>query len=177
MIETPSNISPSDETKLKEKTMNVSIIEGSAANIALTFGDNYITPFMLSVNATNADIGLLSSISGILAPTTQIIGSRLMEKFSRKGLLCFGVLFQSLMWPLFILLGYLYLENIIQDEITYTLMGFYLMYVCFGAIVGPSWFSEMGDVVPEDRRGRYFAKRNIIFTIFAFVGTTAVPRL
>lgn len=169
-----SNCSDLEEKQLKNKTMNVSIIEGSAANIALTLGDNYITPYMLSLNASSAEIGVLSSLSGILSPATQILGSRLMEKFSRKGILCTGVLLQSLIWPLFMLIGFLFFKNFIQNDATYILMGFYLMYVCFGAIVGPSWFSEMGDVVPENYRGRYFAKRNIITTIFALISTITI---
>ena len=38
-------------------------------------------------------------------------------------------------------------------------------------IMTPPWFSVMGDVVPEDYRGRYFAKRNLITTGIALFGT------
>ena len=42
-----------------------------------------------------------------------------------------------------------------------------LVYYGAGNIPSPVWFSLMGDVVPEDRRGRYFAMRNVVTNISA----------
>lgn len=155
------------EVKAKEKTMRLSIEEGCFAGVSINFGDNYIVPYALSLQATPIHIGVLTSLIGVVAPTSQIIGSRLMEKHTRKKLLVSGVFLQALMWPLILLLGILFANNIAVYSLPIFLIVFYLCYVIFGNIAGPSWFSLMGDVVPEDHRGRYFAKRNLICTAIA----------
>lgn len=87
-----------EETKAKERTMNISIKEGSFAGISLTFGDNYIIPFALALQASSAQVGVLSSLVGIVSPTAQILGSRMMEKYSRRQILTKWVFLQALMW-------------------------------------------------------------------------------
>ena len=42
------------------------------------------------------------------------------------------------------------------------LIVFYCLQIGVGAIAGPAWFSWMGDLVPKEKRGKYFGKRNRI---------------
>ena len=165
---------PSEELKAKEKTMGLSIKEGSFAGISLTFGDNFIIPYALSLQATSIQVGVLSSLVGIISPTAQIYGSHLMERHSRKRILVMGVLFQALMWISFISLALLFINNISIAALPILLIVFYMIYLIFGNIAGPAWFSLIGDIVPEDHRGRYFAKRSLITTAIALFGTIIV---
>ena len=48
-------------------------------------------------------------------------------------------------------------------------MIFYIIQSFFIAIAGPSWFSLMGDIVPEDHRGRYFSRRNLLITLISII--------
>jgi MFS family permease len=75
------------------------------------------------------------------------------------------------MWPIFILIAFLYLQQTILVDLAWLLILFYMIYMLCGGIMTPPWFSTMGDIVPDDQRGRYFAKRNLITTAIALSGT------
>ncbi len=158
------------QKKLKE-TRKLSIIEGSFASIAGGAGENYITPYALALNANNAQIGFLSSFPGILGPLTQIIGSKLMEKYDRKKLIVLFVAFQAFSWLLFVLTGIFFLNKFNPALIIPFLMVSYILFVTFGSLAHPSWFSMMGDIVPENIRGRYFSKRNRIAGLISITAT------
>src|SRR3989344_8949652 len=107
------NIKPENREKViektkeeieKGKTMKISIKEAATSTVMSSFGDAYITPYALSLNANNVHIGFLSSLTGLLGPLQQIRGSRLMEKFPRKKIVVAGVTLQAFMWiPILIL--------------------------------------------------------------------------
>ena len=144
----------------KEKALKTSIVEGSAASFSFGTGSSYITPFALAIGANPLQIGFLSSFSGLLNPLAQVFGSRMMEKSSRKTLVLRFVFLQALMWIPIALLGLLYWKGLFQTYAVYALIGIYSLVVIFGGLSGPAWFSWMGDIVPPEEKGRYFAKRN-----------------
>ena len=146
----------------KEKTRKYSIIEGSFASIMSGAGDSYVGLFALELKANIAQIGFLSSLPSILSPISQVIGSRIMEKTSRKTLLVRSVLFQASMWLPIMILAFLYWLGMFQQYLPWMLILFYSLYATAGALGGPAWFSLLGDAVPENIRGKYFALRNKI---------------
>lgn len=153
----------------REKSLKTSIKEGSASSVMTGFGDSYITPYALTLNANNAQIGFLTSFTNLFAPIAQLFGSKLMEKYSRKSIVSKFVFIQALTWILMISLGFLFFKNIIPGLIPIALIIIYVSYAIIGAIPGPSWFSWMGDIVPESMRGKYFSKRNLICGIIALI--------
>ena len=50
--------------KLKKKSRKLSVIEGSFATIRQSLGDTYVAPFAIALNAGNATVAMLSSITG-----------------------------------------------------------------------------------------------------------------
>ena len=80
-------LTTTQENMEKEKTMSLSIKEGSFASVAGGFGEGYITPYALSLNANNLQVGLLSSFVGLISPLAQVFGSKLMETYSRKRII------------------------------------------------------------------------------------------
>ncbi|MBI2629981.1 MFS transporter [Candidatus Pacearchaeota archaeon] len=159
------------ETEEKEKTMKLSIKEGAVASVMTGAGDGYITPFALALNANNAQIGFLSSFPGLIAPIAQIFGSKMMEKYSRRKIMYFFTFLQSLMWLPLILLAFFFNKNILTSHLPIILLAFYTIYAVFGAVAGPSWFSLMGEIIPESIRGKYFSKRNKIATTIFIIST------
>lgn len=145
----------------KERTAKLSIKEGSSATV-MSIGSDYLTPFALALKANNAQIGFLSSIPSLIAPIAQIWGSKMMESSSRKKIIFRFVFLQALMWlPIFVL-ALLAWRNLFPNALPTLLIVLYTLMAVFGAIAGPPWFSLMGDIVPENIRGRYFGKRNKI---------------
>ena len=72
------------EESLKAGARTQSIKEGVFASAKSAFGDSYISPFAIAINSSNSMVALLSSISGLLGPLSQIFGSKLIEKYERK---------------------------------------------------------------------------------------------
>ena len=163
--------SPAADEILKKKTMRVSIAEGSFGIFSSMLSDNYIVPFALSINSSPFQIGILSSLGNLVSPLGQIIGSRRIEKNSRKSVLMSGVIGMGSIWPFFLIIALIYSLGILHSILPWLLIFFYLLYMLFAGIMSPSWFSVMGDVVPDNFRGRYFAKRNLISNAIALIGT------
>ncbi|MFX1479374.1 MAG: MFS transporter, partial [Promethearchaeota archaeon] len=159
------------EDKLKKRTMRYSIYEGSFGVFSSVLSENTIIPFALSINSSPFQIGLLTSLGNFISPLGQIIGSNQIEKKSRKSILILGTVGQLCIWPLFIVIALLNQVILFQSFLTWMLIVSFLIYMLFGGIMTPPWFSVMGDVVPDGYRGRYFAKRNLINQIIAITGT------
>lgn len=157
--------------KKKEKARKSSVIEGSFAAVQTSIGDNYIAPYALALNANNLHISLLSSIPGLLGPLSQNWGSKLIEKYSRKKIALFGVLFQALTWLPIIILAYLFYKGIWTSMLPLLLIIFFSAYTIFGNLAGPAVFSWMGDLVSENQRGKYFSFRNRVTGFFSLVCT------
>ena len=154
----------------KEKALSQSINEGSASSFSSSIGDSYITPFALALNANPLQIGLLSSFSGLASPLSQLLGSRLMKKHSRKKIVLRFVFLQSLLWIPIALLGILFYKNIIPSSLPYLLIIFFSLLIGIGGLAYPAWFSWMGDLVPAKDRGRYFSIRNTATGIVGLAG-------
>jgi MFS family permease len=164
-------IQEAEEKINKNKTMKLSIKEGSFTSLMTGFGESYISPFAIALKANNFQIGLLSSFTGIISPISQMFGSKLMEKNSRKKIIVSAVTLQALMWiPILVIIALFY-KDLFLSYLPWILIAFYSLYFIFGALATPSWFSLMGDLVPEKTRGRYFGKRNKIIGIVALFAT------
>ncbi len=155
----------------KKDARKASIKEGCFATLQGGFGDSYVTPFAVAINSSNSQIGLLSSIPGILGPLSQLIGSRMMEKYSRKKIVSLFVFMQALMWLPIIAIAFLFWKGLFVGFMPVLLIIFLSAYVIFGNLSGPAWFSWMGDIVDEKDRGRYFSMRNRITGGVSIVAT------
>ena len=168
-MEAKETISKEQEEILKEKTRKISIRDGSAYGVMDGFGLRYITPYALHLGASNAQIGFLTSIPALIGNFLQMFISRAMEKYSRKKILMFGVLMQTLMWLPLIGIGFLFFYGKLDSIASANLVVIvYSLIVIFAAFVAPTWNSLMRDVVTKDI-GTYFGKRNRIVGAFVMV--------
>jgi MFS family permease len=151
--------------QLKEKALKVSIKEGTAANISSGFGDNFVIPFALSIGAKPFHIGILSSFSGFLYQFAQLIGTRMMEKHSRKKIVLWFVFLQALMWLFIALVGIFVWKGIFDGYSVWLLILFYSLLMFFGGISYSPWFSWMGDIVPPEKKGEYFSGRTRVASL------------
>lgn len=164
-----------DSVGQKNKALKISIQEGSSTAIMSGVGGSFITPYALelmkglSSQTANFYIGILSSFIGIISPIAQIFSTKYMERLSRKTIVLYSVLFQALIWIPLMLLGLMQIYQVGIDYIPALLIFLYSLHIGIGAFGGPSWFSWMGDLVPEHKRGRYFSKRNKIVGFIAII--------
>ncbi|MCL5730277.1 MAG: MFS transporter [Candidatus Pacearchaeota archaeon] len=163
MVEEKDVKSSDSRTKeLKYKSRINSIKAGMFASAKSSFGDYYLSPFAIAINASNALVALLTSVSGILGPLSQMFGSRLIEKSARKKIVLRAVLFELLFWIPFVTIAVLYWTSIIQSALPIIFLFFFAFYVIFSNLGTPAWFSWTGDIVDERYRGRWFSKRNLL---------------
>lgn len=148
--------------ELKHKTRRLSIKEGIFAAAKNSFGYSYISPFAIAINASNSLIALFSSFNGLLGPLSQLFGSRLIGKQSRKKIVTKYVLLESLVWIPLIAVAILFYKGIITSVLPFLVLLFFSLYTIFGDIAYPPWFSWIGDVVDKKYRGRWFSKRKLI---------------
>lgn len=150
------------EKKLKHKARRQSIKEGIFASAKMSFGDRFIHPFAIAINTSNPLVALLTSISGLLGPLSQLISAQKFEKYSRKKVVMFAVLLESLMWLPFIAIAILFSKGIITSLLPVLLLLSFSIYIIMANASHPHWFSWMGDIVDAKYRGRWFSKRNLL---------------
>ncbi len=157
---------PIIQKKINE-SLELSVREGSMASVSSSLGLSYLSPFALLLNATATQMGILYAIIGLLPSIIQLKASEIIRKFSRKKIVLWGTTVQILLWIPIILTGILFYLDIPHTIwILITLTG---MLYAFSAINQPAWFSWMGSLVPEEKRGKYFAQRNRMAGFFGLI--------
>jgi len=147
-----------------EKSLKLSIKEGSFAMGLHGLGVSYLAPYAIALNATASQMGFLNAIIWLLPSFVQLKSSRLIEKFRRKFLVHISSIFQNLMFVPIILFGLFFANSSI-----WILILFIGLFYGLGAVSGPAWFSWMGSLVPENERGKYFSWRNKVTGFFGLV--------
>lgn len=148
--------------KLKAQARGKSIEEGIYASASYALGSSYVSPFAIALNSSDSLVALLSSVSGLLGPFSQIASSHLMEKYSRKKIVLISVLLEAISWLPFVLIAFLFYKNILIGILPIFVLLSFAFYIIAGNFSGPAWFSWMGDVTEEKQRGKYFSLRNLL---------------
>src|SRR3978361_354424 len=107
----------------------------------------------LLLGASNFEIGVLAALP-TFTNIFQLLSIWLVGKFNNRRLVAVGCALLARI-PLLVI-GLLTLTATAKVGL---LMSFLFFYYAFGSIAGPSWNSWMKDLVPEDQRGSYFARR------------------
>lgn len=155
-------VSAKEEQVLIEKTKKLSVKEACGYSFMDGFGLRYVTPYALAVGANNSQIGLLSSVPGLLGNLFQLVTLKLMRYFSRKKIIFASVLAQAIMWLVLILAGIPFFMYGIKTSFSpNAVIVVYTLLILVGAISGPAWSSLMRDLVSTGR-GEYFGKRSRI---------------
>jgi len=150
------------EQILIEKTKKLSVKEAGAYSFMDGFGLRYVTPYALAVGANNSQIGLLSSVPGLLGTLFQLFTLKLMRYFTRKKIIFWSVFAQAVMWLVLILAGIpFFILGMKTSFSADAVIIIYTLLILVGAIGGPAWTSMMRDLVSKDR-GEYFGRRSRI---------------
>ncbi len=146
--------------------MRYSIIEGSAWNVMTGFGDSFLVPFALALDATSAHIGFLKSVTQLAGSLTQEAGAWITEQMGgRMPIILWGVFAESFVWLALLAIPFVF--PVPSDYRLLLVIAIATAYAFFSAISHPAWVSLMANVVPEKIRGEYFGTRN---KITGFVG-------
>ena len=156
----PAKKSPAaDEHANKvEKSLSASIKEGILNASSNSIFTTFIIPLALALKATNLQVGLINTAQNIASTAGQIPGARMTQYYDRKTIwLVCQLVAKVVVWIPIILLPFMDL----QDPVTFLII-IAAISSFFLAMRGPAWTSLMGELVPIERRGSYFGKRNMI---------------
>jgi MFS family permease len=155
---------------LREGLRN-SIYDGAFAQImsVLTSGI-FLTGFALLLGANELHIGILAAIP-FIAQLTQLGSSFVIEQKGKRKRTCLA--FASVnRYSWLLVFAILLWRNPEQSPTSvWILVGASIISYLFGSAGGVAWLSWMADLVPQEIRGRYFAKRNMILAIVGVVVT------
>lgn len=154
----------SDDPKV-DNALKHSVRDGVAYSVMAGAGETYFSAFALLLKASTTQIGLLASLPPLVSSISQLLSAWLSRRTSaRRRIILLGALVQALAWIPLIVLPILFSKAAVPILIICI-----ILYHAAGSLVIPQWSSLMGDLVPEQRRGRYFAYRTRFTSISAFI--------
>jgi MFS family permease len=155
----------------REKALRISIYEGALATVFISITTNgLVTGLALYLGAGPFVLGILGALP-FLTQLMQLVGAYLEEKTgNRRVLSVWSEALSRLMWIPVAILPLLHLTQ------TTSLTIFVVLQIFTSATFGISvntWSSWMSDLVPPERRGRYFGIRNTVASFASMVAGLA----
>jgi len=148
-------------------TLVASIRDGRAHAVMLGAGEAYIAAFIILLGASTLQIGVLATLPMLLGAFFQRLGVWLMERYNhRRNVLAAGAFIQSVSWLLIIAVPYFLGFSHLAVGIVIAIFAFYHV---LAGLIGPAWNSLIGDLVPDNERGRFFGLRTQQTSIITFV--------
>jgi hypothetical protein len=127
-------------------------------------GENYFSAYAVFLKATTQQVGMLAAVPPLVASFAQMLSVVLGQVMDvRKGIIVFGALLQILGLLLVAILPGLF------TDWAFSLLLFSVILYFVGPNLGaPLWGSLMGALVPENVRGRFFARRTRMSSVASF---------
>lgn len=147
-----------------DRSLRHSVRDGMAYAVMAGGGETYFSAFALFLRATAPQVALLSTLPALLGSLAQLLSAWLGRRLGkRRPLVLLGASVQALAW-----LPLLTLPFWLSGTAVPFLLVFITVYFAGANLAAPQWTSIMGDLVPERRRGRFFARRTRLTAITTF---------
>jgi MFS family permease len=153
---------------LVRRTMRLSIVEGGLMQVFLNWtSGSVLIGYLLALGASPLQIGLVGSVP-LLSQIASPLGAWAAEVLGRRRLVAalLGATGRAV-WILAAFLPQLGVPAALQPSLLVLLV---FVASTFQSATGTVWTAWMGDVVPDDRRGRYFGMRTGVLGV---IGTVA----
>ncbi len=152
-----------------DKSLHHSLKDAVAYSVMSGGSETYFSAFALFLKATAPQVALLATLPNLLGSLAQLLSAWLGHRLQRrKPIIVFGAYSQAATLPLMFLLPWLYPEHAVP-----VLLVCLAFYYGAGHLIAPQWMSLMGELVPERRRGRFFARRTALATMSSFTALCA----
>src|SRR3954454_24616162 len=147
-----------------DRALRHSVRDGMGFSVQVGAGETYFSAFALFLNATAAQVALLSTLPPLLGSLAQIFSAWLGTYVGRRRLVLLGCALQALLWLPILLVPLLFRQYAVSG-----LLALLALYQGANNLAAPQWTSIMRDLVSERRRGRYFGYRTQVTTVATFV--------
>jgi hypothetical protein len=139
---------PATDATRTRKTLLFSILDGIGYSIMVGAGETYFVPYALFLGSSNLVLGLFVALPILVGSLSQIFSERLLALCgSRKRLICSAVALQILTFVPMVWVRHL--PASLRPEVFLAVV---CVYWACGLVLGPSWSSLMGDLVPRHPR-------------------------
>ena len=146
------------------KTLTREVVFSTFADALV--GGVILTAFALHLGATSAGIGMLAAVI-FWNQLLQGPGALLVARLRRRKLIAVMGSLGMAIAPL-LMLALAFAPPTLETRLA--LVGVVVLYGGSGAIAGCAWNAWIRDVVPEERRGRFFGHRSAIATATSIAG-------
>jgi MFS family permease len=144
-----------------------SVKDAVAWSVMQGAGTYYVTPFIILGGKGLLYVAAFGGLPALAGAVVQWLGANVTDAIGRRNrLLVPSAFLQGLMWALICIAVFLPFDRI----------GYWVILAAYTASLAlanfgmPAWQSLMGDLVPVERRGRYFGVRTALSGV-VFVGT------
>jgi MFS family permease len=153
-----------DQGAAREKGLRCQVQEGACAAVMQGSGETYLSAFALLLHSTPFQIGLLAAVPPLIGTAAQLFSVKVVDRIqSRKRLILIGATGQALAWaPLFAL------PMLFPAYGSWLLLAGVMLYVAMGHLTVPAWNSLITEMIEDDRRGMYFARRAKVVAVASF---------
>lgn len=147
-----------------EKSLHHSLKDAVAYSVMSGGSETYFSAFALLLKASASQVAMLATLPNLLGALAQLLSAWLGHRLQqRKPIIVFGAYGQALTLPMMIVLPWLFPAYAVP-----LLLVSLTLYYGAGHLIAPQWMSLMGELVPERRRGRFFARRTALATLSSF---------
>jgi MFS family permease len=147
-------------------SLRYSFWDGAFCSMMIGFTQDYFVPFMLLLKGTVKEVALLNALPNLLSAFIQLRSADLTELVrSRKKVVNFFVFLQAF---LLIPMAAMAMAKNVPPWIFILNV---TLFTASGAITVAAWGSMMSDLVPSQKRGKYFGWRNRV-TGFVLIGAS-----
>lgn len=159
--------------EIRSKSLDASVKDGVAYSVMQGFGERNIPQYSIFIGASEGAYGVTVAAQHLLAGLAQVLGANIVDRFrKRKFYFIIGAIVQAFSWG--ILLLSMHCEYPLNIAFLLISQVGYLGSLNFTI---PPWHSVMGDLVHEEKRGRFFGFRNFCVgagLFISFVGSAIV---
>lgn len=142
------------------------LFASASDNIVIT----YLVVYLVALGASQAQIGMMSSLSSLSAAILLMPGAMLEERFGRRR----NLVLVGGGWARLALLCLALLPFFAKDYwLIITAIIFSVSRDAMANLSYPAWMSMTGDIVPMEGRGRFFSSRNFIMGLAGILTTLA----
>lgn len=136
------------------RTLNLSQKEAVASSTMTATSDNFFNAYAIFLNASLSQMGWAFGLPQLFGALSQLMTVWWASFFHRKSFIVVLASVQALVIVAMGLLAFWYESDVIWVFISLEV----LYHVCMN-LIGPHWRAWMGSIVPERRRGAFFASR------------------
>lgn len=156
------DVLPKANANRKRQTLGLSIRDGIAFSILTYFGVSYFSAFAVALGFAASQISYIISLPQFFQSISQLWSQNAISRWGRFRVLLNSVMIQSFSLALFVILG-------IATGNIYLVILFLSIFYASGGYATNAWGSLIGDIVPEKKRGVYFAHRTKLMSITAVI--------